>query len=69
MKSKALKKRLVLNKETVSDLCITEMGDLYGGHDSSPTCPAFTKYDCISVYVCQPTKEVCTDPIFCTDIC
>jgi hypothetical protein len=59
MKPKALKKRLELNKKTIASLGETVMNEVYGGHDSSPTCPAFTKYNCLSVYVCYYTECTC----------
>jgi hypothetical protein len=64
MKPKALKKRFVLNKKTIVDLGKTKMSNVHGGHDSSPTCPAFTKYNCDSVYIpcVLQTIRLCTDP-------
>lgn len=40
MKTKKIK--LSLNKKTISNLLKVEMNEVRGGHDSSPTCPAYT---------------------------
>ncbi len=47
MKTKNLRKQLVLNKKTIANLEKTELRKVQGGHDSSPTCP-------ILVSVCRP---------------
>jgi hypothetical protein len=61
MKSKALNKRWELNKKTIANLSEKAMRDLNGGHDSSPTCPAYTQYAPCSKIICLITEEVtCT---------
>ena len=57
MKSKALKKRLVLKRETIASLDETVMNEVYGGHDSSPTCPAYSKYVACILITCDCTPS------------
>jgi hypothetical protein len=39
MKAKKFDKKLSLNKKTISDLNISEMGNIQGGLPSGATCP------------------------------
>jgi hypothetical protein len=63
MKSKALKKRLVLNRETIVDLSETAMGKEYGGVDqtSRGDCPVFCE-TAPMIKSCGPLSE-CMCPI------
>ncbi|NIM16083.1 MAG: hypothetical protein GTO45_29120 [Candidatus Aminicenantes bacterium] len=69
MKPKVLKKRLVLNKKTIASLGEAVMNDVYGGHDSSPTCPIYKSCPLgpLSVCICRITDdgEECTTTILC----
>jgi hypothetical protein len=58
MKKRVIIKKLILNKETVSNLSAGQMGDAYGGADEITT----TGVPClISCYSCKFTY--CTCPI------
>jgi len=50
MKPMALTKKLLLNKKTIASLIKTELKNVQGGHNTTPTCP-------ILISVCQPCKE------------
>jgi molybdenum cofactor biosynthesis enzyme len=60
MKSKAFKKRLVLNKETIVNLNQSEMAVVYGGEDYTgnvKTCELTCTLDTKSCWTLLPTCE------------
>ena len=69
MKSKAFKKRLVLNKETISNLNEKEMGGVYGGAFTGEVKTCNTKeltctLDTKSCWTLLPTCEsICQCPV------
>jgi natural product precursor len=67
MKSKAFKKRLVLNKETIVNLNQSEMAAVYGGDYTKEvkTCELTCTLDTKSCWTLLPTCEsicICPDP-------
>jgi len=55
MHTKKFGKRLNLNKKTIADLSKNAMRGVYGGHDSSPTCPYYTQWD--TCFPCEPPEK------------
>jgi len=66
MKTKVLKKVLVLNKSTISNLGTTDMSNLKGGWQTLPMCPNYATYE---FGTCDCTFYCSDEPTYCPRIC
>ena len=67
MKTKKLKKKLVLHKETVVDLNKTHMNDVKGGR--TDTCPEFCTNTCVATICGNTCEYTCDDPTCAGNTC
>lgn len=66
MKTKKIKKKLVLTKETVANLDLEESKKILGGADTIGGATSCLACPCDSVLDCWTFDVVCTDPRYCT---